>query len=280
MTKRKDAKIKAKYNIETGFTEEGLPYARIGNNSDILLNLEALSFKNEPPSGIELKFFVKSAKPFTDKYSFYLIGRKQNLPGDYTFEDMANDYAQMIQREFKKPINIMGVSTGGQIAHYLAADHPDLIQKLIIVSAAYRVSERGAEIENQVAEYVKQEKYSKAFAAMLDLIWTSKLTRILAKFFTRLFVGKMLGKIKYPNDLLTEIRGDVEMDFKERLKDIKAPTLILCGESDIEYTEDLVRSTAEGIPNAKLILYKGYGHNLIMVNRKQVQKDILEFLRS
>ena len=280
MSKRKDRKVKEKYNVETGFSEEGLPYARIGDKLDILINLEALSFKNEPPSGIKLKLFVRSAKPFIDKYTFYLIGRKQNVPEDYSFEDMANDYAKMIRREFKKPVIIMGVSTGGQLAHYLAADHPDTVQKLIIISAAYKVSEKGAEIENQVAEYFKQEKYGKAFATMLELIWSSRIARSIAKFFTRIFGKMVMGKIEYPNDLLTEIRGDVEMDFKDRLKDIKAPTLLLSGESDIEYPADLVRSTAEGIPNAKLILYKGYGHNLSIANRKQLQKDILEFLRN
>lgn len=52
---RKDAKYKEKYGIETGFSENGLPYARVGNNSEILFNIEALSFTNEPPSGFMLK---------------------------------------------------------------------------------------------------------------------------------------------------------------------------------------------------------------------------------
>lgn len=87
-----------------------------------------------------------------------------------------------------------------------------------------------------------------------------------------------MGEIKYPNDFLTEIRADREMNFKDRLKEIKAPTLVLSGESDISYAAEDVRTTAEGIPNAKLILYEGYGHNLVMANRKQVYEDIIEFL--
>jgi pimeloyl-ACP methyl ester carboxylesterase len=89
-----------------------------------------------------------------------------------------------------------------------------------------------------------------------------------------------MGKIKYPNDFLNEIRADREMNFKDRLEEIKAPTLVISGELDIGYTADNVRTTAEGIPNADLILYKDYGHNLIMTNRKQVEEDILEFLKN
>ena len=67
------------------------------------------------------------------------------------------------------------------------------------------------------------------------------------------------------------------MSLKERLNEIKAPTLIFCGDSDIEYTADLVRGTAEGIPNAKVILYEGYGHGLA-AKWKLIQNDVLEFL--
>lgn len=276
----KDKKIKKKYNIETGFFEDGLPYARLGNKPNILVYIEALSFKHEPPSSFALKQFIKASRPFTVEYTVYLIGRKQNLPDNYLFDKMANDYAKLIRREFKGPVDVMGVSTGGQIAQYLAADHPDVILKLVIISAAYRLSEKGIEIERKSEEHFMEQKYGKAFTAILDLIFNSKFMRGIAKFFTRLVAKKIMGKIEYPNDFLNEIRGDREMNFKDRLSEIKVPTLVMSGELDIGYTVDDVRMTAEGIPNAKLILYEGYGHGLIMANRKQLQKDILEFLKN
>lgn len=276
----KDKKIKKKFNIETGFFEDGLPYARLGDKPNILVNIEALSFKHEPPSGFALKQFIKASRPFTDEYTVYIIGRKQNLPKNYLFDKMADDYAKLIRREFKGPVDVMGVSTGGQIAQYLAADHPDVIRKLVIISAAYRLSEKGVEIERKSEEYFMQQKYGKAFTAILDFIFNSTFMRGIAKFFTRLFGKKIMGKIEYPNDFLNEIQGDREMNFKDRLSEIKVPTLVMSGELDIGYTADDVRITAEGIPNAKLILYKGYGHGLFMANRKELQKDILEFLKS
>ena len=279
MAKDKDRKIKEKYNIETGFFEDWLTYARMGDKPNILIDLEALSFTHEPPSGMELKQFIKSAQLLTEDYTYYLIGRKPNVPEDYTFSDIANDYARMIRREFKGSVDVMGVSTGGQIAHYLAADHPDVVRKLVIISAAFRLSEKGVEIERKAAEFFKQEKYGRTFAAILDLIWSSRIARSVAKFFTRLFGKMAMGEVKYPNDFFTEVRGDQEMNFKDRLKEIKASTLVLSGESDIGYTADDVRATAEGIPNAELILYEGYGHGLVMANREQVCKDVLDFLK-
>jgi pimeloyl-ACP methyl ester carboxylesterase len=279
MGKKKDEKYKEKYGIQTGFSENGLPYARIGNNTEVLLNIEALSFTNEPPSGFMLKQFMKSAKEFSKDYTVYLVGRKQNLPENYSFDKMAYDYAEMIRKEFNNPVNIIGASTGGQIAQYLAANHPDVVKKLVIISASYRVSEKGAEIEKRAAKYFKQEKYGKALAAILDLIISSKITGVFLKFFTRLLGKRFIGEIKYPNDFLNEVREDVEMNFKDRLKDIRAPTLVLSGKLDIEYTPELVRETAEGIPNSNLVLYDGYGHNLAG-RWKVIKQDILNFLNN
>ncbi|MHA2325327.1 MAG: alpha/beta fold hydrolase [Promethearchaeota archaeon] len=277
MSRVKYKKLTDQYDVETGYFEDGLPYARIGNKPNIIVNIEALSFKHEPPSGFALKRFIKSAKYFIGEYTLYLIGRKPNLPEDYTFTDTANDYATLIRKEFKNPVYVMGASTGGQIAQYLAADHPDTVRKMVIISAAYRLSEKGVEAEIRAGKFFRQGKYGKSLAAILDFIYKSKFTRYIAKFFTRLFGKWSIGKISYPNDFLTEIRGDTEMNFKDRLKEIKAPTLILCGDSDIGYPVKLVGQTAEGIPNSKLILYEGHGH-LLAAKWKETHKDILDFL--
>ena len=257
----KDKKLKEKYNIETGYFEDGLPYARMGDKPNILIEIEALSFKHEPPTGYALKEFIKANEILTKDYTIYLVNRKPNLPEGYLFEKMANDYAQLIRREFKGPVDVSGISTGGQIAQYLAADHPDVVRKLVLISTAFRLSEKGIEIERKSSEYFKQEKYGKAFAEIIDFIVTSRLKRSFIKFLVKIIGKKMIGKVEYPNDFLNEIRADREMNFKDRLKDIKAPTLILSGELDIGYTAEDVRITAEQIPNSELILYKEYGHN-------------------
>ena len=275
----KDRKLKEKYNIETGFFENDLPYTRMGNKPNILVDIEALSIKHEPLSGLMLKTFIKSHRLFIKEYTVFLIGRKPNLPEDYLMDKMANDYAEVIRKEFKKPVDVMGISTGGQISQYLASDHPDLIRRLVILSAAYRLSEKGVEVERKTANYFKKRKYGKSQAVIMDLIYSSGLKRSIIKLLMRLLGKKMLGKVKYPNDLLTEIRADRAMNFKDRLKNIKVPTIVMSGELDIAYTAEDVRTTAKEIPNAELLLYKGYGHNLTFSNTEQVQKDILSFLK-
>lgn len=270
--------LKEKYGIETGFFESGLPYTKLGNRSNILVDLEALSFKHEPVSNFMINQFIKSHRLLAEKYTVFLIGRKPNLPQNYSMEKMAEDYAVTIKKELGKPVDVMGISTGGQIAQYLAAYHPDTVRKLVIISAAYRLSKKGIELEKLSEEFFMQNKYGKSLAVMMDFIQPPGFKRNIAKFCIRLIGKKLLGKIDYPNDFISEIKADREMNFLDKLNIIRVPTLILCGEDDIAYTVEDVRITAEGIPDSKLLLYKGYGHNLSFSNTEQVQKDILEFL--
>jgi pimeloyl-ACP methyl ester carboxylesterase len=278
--KEKFRKLREKYDLETGFFENGLPYARVGNKDNILINIEALSMKHEPPSGFILKDFIKLVEPFLTDYSAYFVGRKPDLSEDYFMPEMARDYGEMIQNEFQKPVTVMGLSTGGQIALNLAGDYPELIEKLVIISAAYRISKEGAEIEETSANYFKKGKFGKAIASSLDLIYTPGIKRSLMKFFIGITGNLLLGKVTYPNDYIIEVRADREMNFLGRLNEIEAPSLILSGESDICYDADDVRKTAEGIPNSKLILYEGFGHNLVMAHREQIQNDVLKFIKS
>lgn len=270
---------KKKFPIETGCFEDGLPYAKIGDKSKILLNIEALSTEHKPPSGFVLTQFKKDAKPFLDDYTVYLIGRKPNLPEGFFMDKMAEDYATLIRREFNEPVDVIGVSTGGQIAHFLAADHPDTVRKLVIVSAAFRISEKGEEIERKAAEYFQQKKYGKSMAATLEMVYSPGIKRAILQIFIRLFGKLFFRNIKYPNDFLIEVQADREMNFKDRLSEISAPTLIMSGVNDVAYNVDDVRMTANGIPNATLILFDDYGHNLAVSNREEVLKKALKFLR-
>jgi len=75
------------------------------------------------------------------------------------------------------------------------------------------------------------------------------------------------------SDAQVEAEAEDKHDFEERLADIKLPTLIIGGEKDFFYP---IRETAAGIPNAKLVLYKGVGHGASI--KRQFGEDVLAFL--
>lgn len=268
-----------KNTLETGYLKTGLPYAKLGNQPGIILNIEALSMNHKPPSGISLRQFATQHQLLAKYYSVYLVGRKPNMPDHYYMADMAKDYALAIHRQWSKPVHVMGISTGGQIGQYLAAGYPQLVHKLVIISSAFRLSQKGKEIEGRAASYFKQEKYGKAMSALMELVLTPGLKTKLIQPMVQIMGNIACKNLPFPQDFLLEVRADREMDFSQGLKDIKAPTLVLGGDKDIAYSLPDIKTTAENIANSKLIIYKGHGHGLPMANSVQIQKDIYEFLK-
>lgn len=84
-----------------------------------------------------------------------------------------------------------------------------------------------------------------------------------------------LGASRELSDLVITVEAEDKHNFKERLGEISAPTLVIAGMDDPFYTESLFRETAGGIPNARLILYPKMRHP---AGGKQFARDVLEFL--
>jgi len=190
---------------------------------------------------------------------------------------MSDDYAVMIKEELAWPVDIIGFSSGGTIAHHFAVDHPDLIRHLVLAETGYRLSEEGKEWTRHMGDLARQGKWRKAGVFMVTTIYPKGLKKYFFELFMWIFGKSMFGASGDPSDGLVEVEAEVNHNFTfEQLAEIKVPTLVIGGEEDKFY---LNRETAEGIPNAKLILYKGFGHNAFDDNKHQFQADILAFLR-
>jgi pimeloyl-ACP methyl ester carboxylesterase len=62
-------------------------------------------------------------------------GRTGKPTGAYSVSQFAADAAALITKLSLGPVHVVGLSMGGMIAFQLAADHPDLVQSLVIVNS-------------------------------------------------------------------------------------------------------------------------------------------------
>jgi hypothetical protein len=208
------------------------------------------------------------------EYTTYLVGRTPGLPAGYTLQDMAADDAVMIREEFGGPVDVIGRSTGGSIAQHMAADHPDLVRRLVPHATAHTLGEAASQAQRRTAQLARRREWRAAYAETLGLIVPRH------RWFTRaaVWLGSLLlslGAPQDPADLVVTIEAEDKHDFKERLAEITAPTLVIAGDKDPCYPEVLVRESAAGIPNARLVLYPGMGHAAF---GKQFERDVLSFL--
>jgi pimeloyl-ACP methyl ester carboxylesterase len=258
---------------ETGYFGNGVPYKRIGAGARLLVVFEGLAFENAPRAVMCTGFY----RLLTDEYTVYGVLRRPNLPEGCTLGSMADDYAEAIADDLGGPVDVIGLSTGGSIAQHFAADHPELVRRLVIHSSACRLSDEARRVQLQVAELAERGRWRAAYSKMLDMVLPrAPVIRIgLAPLAGLGAAIASLGAPRDPSDLVVTIRAEDQFDFRDRLGEIRAPTLVTAGEKDPFYSPELFRETANGIPSGSLALYEGMGHP---ARGKRFRGDLRGFL--
>ena len=269
----------AKLSHSQGYLPCGMPYDKFDGGPRILVIFQGLVFENKPMAKFMANQLTSMYGPLLDGYTVYIVGRKPGMPEGYTMKDIAGDYAAMIREEFGGPVYVMGVSTGGSIVQHFAADYPDLVRRLVIHSSAYTLNDAARKGQMRCAQLARRRKWTAAFAALMGFSLPEKgFKRVVLKplyWVLSLFAGPIMGIPDDPTDLAVTIEAEDRHDFRERLSEIKAPTLVIAGDKDPFYSAQLFRDTAAGIPGAKLVLYEGMGHP---AKGKQFKEELRAFL--
>lgn len=260
-------------NASAGYFRNGMPFNRLGHGARSFIVFQGLMFENKPQPGLMSAMY----KFLGDAYTVYSVLRKPGLPAGYSLKNMADDYATMIREEFGGPVDVIGISTGGSIVQHFAADHPDLVRRLVIHSSAHALSDAANRMQLECGRLAQQGRWWSASAMLTGYIFP----RIgIMKYVTKpihwlVSTVLALGAPKDATDLVVTVEAEAQHHFKNRLAEIKAPTLVIAGAQDPFYSASLFQETAAGIPNANLILYPKMGHP---AGGKQFELDVLAFL--
>ena len=263
-----------------GYFNSGLPYNRFGHGPTGLVVFQGMQFDNRPLFGLSARFVRGLYKRLEPEHTIYLVTRRPGLPEGCSLGDMSDDYATMIRDQFGGAVDIVGLSTGGMIAQHFAAEHPDLVRRLVIHSSAHRLAVEAKELHRRVRGLVRENRWTAAYAAVFGFMAPrrgaiGRMAKIVARLASP-FGGLLLGRPESPSDALVTYAAADKHDFKDRLSEIMAPTLVVAGDEDPFYTPILLRETAQGIPDARLILYEGVGHPAW---GKRFARDVLAFLK-
>lgn len=108
-------------------------YIMFGKGSKPLIILPGLGDGLSPVHGqLQAVIFAINYIKFAEQFKVYIFSRKNSLTENYSTRDMAEDQAEAMKTLGISKAYVMGVSQGGMIAQYLAADHPELVEKLVL----------------------------------------------------------------------------------------------------------------------------------------------------
>jgi pimeloyl-ACP methyl ester carboxylesterase len=262
--------------VHEGLLKGGLPYLAVGQGAPLVV-FSGFTAEHDNPTGAARRFSLQPLARLAQRFTVHLVNRKPGLPPGSTIKELAGHYAHALKGTFAGPVAVVGVSTGGSIAQQVAIDHPQLVDRLVLVASACRLAPAGRRMQRDLARFTRAGRPRRAWAATGPGLATTAVGGRLYAALLWLFGPRM--RPRDPSDMLMVIDAEDRFDAAGQLHRITAPTLVIAGDRDHYYTPELFRETAERIPGARLRLYRGKGHASIATLRyKPAVDEILEFL--
>lgn len=233
-------------------------YAVFGSGSKQLIIIAGLGDGLRTMKGLAFPIALLY-RIFAKEYTVYMFSRRNKMPQNFSTRDMANDIVYAMEQLHIEKADIIGVSQGGMIGQWLAIDHPEKINNLVLVVTAIQNSEM---IENNIQRWKQMALDKDHIALMKDNIINMYSEEYAKKNAWASYVSGFLTKPKDYNRFLVMADACLSHDTSKYLEKIKARTLVIAGEKDITVGVKDSYILAEKIQNSKLLVYPQWGHAL------------------
>ena len=235
-----------------------MEYIRFGSGKQTLIMLPGLGDGLRTMRGTALPM-AAMYRCFTKDYTVYAFSRRNTIPEGFTTRDMAEDVCFAMEALGIEKAHVMGVSMGGMIAQHLAADHPEKVEKLVLVVTCHKPNPIMISGLLQWKEYALQDDHTSLMDSNVRLIYSDAYYRKNKKYIP------MLAKLTKPDSydrFLKQSEACLTHNAAEKLSKIHAPTFVIGGEDDRVLGWEPSQEIAQAIPNAVLHLYHEWGHGL------------------
>jgi pimeloyl-ACP methyl ester carboxylesterase len=200
-------------------------------------------------------------------------GKSERLKGKPTIERYAEHVVDFINQTGLQKTAMLGHSMGGLVVQQIALDHPEGLEKLIIVdsSAKFTVQHDYANSLRRAADFNPIEFVSLFFSPK-----TLEKTDIVT--LLQQMTQGMTSDFD-PNILADDFGLVGTVDFRRRLKDIIIPTLIVHGADDIVPLSS-ARYLNEKIKGSRLEIIPNAGHLVMIEKPGEFNRIVLSFIET
>jgi pimeloyl-ACP methyl ester carboxylesterase len=212
--------------------------------------------------------------PWAQEREVFYVNRRPGLPRGMTMAGLAAEHAQGLRETFDEPVDLMGASTGGSVAQQIAAEHGDVVRRLVLVSTGCRLGPGAKLVQRQIAARVRAGATRQAAAVMAGALAPPAL-RLPAACVGRLLAPRLFSESALL-DMATTIEAEDEFDLAG-LPTVRAPTLLVGGGRDRFYDKALFEQTARLIPECRLEIHPRRGHITVLTDPRAVAQ-IRDFL--
>ncbi len=258
--------------VPVGNTE--MRYVSFGNGKKTLILLPGLSDGLATVKGKGL-FLAEPYRMFFRDYTVYMFSRKEEMPDGYSIRDMALDQAAAMRQLGIEKAAVVGVSQGGMIAQYLAAEAPELVAKLILAVTAAKISDMTAQCVEKWIGLAEEKNQGELMIDTAEKSYTEKRLRSYRKAYP---LFRKMPKLKDSRRFLVNARAILAFDGEDVLAKIRCPVLIIGGQEDRIVGAAASEFLHEKIAGSRLYIYPGSGHGAYE-EEKDFNERIFRFLQ-
>ena len=206
-------------------------------------------------------------------------GRSRNLPPPYTVKRQAADLAALLDHLGIASTDALGYSQGGPVVQELALDYPQRVRSLVLSNTyAYNMTTMREKMEGRIVPLLLQLLGVRLFVKLVISQGLKKIPKEQAAWVANL-IARTWGEAD-PKSLTLAWREAMAFDSRERLKEIKCPTLIVAGSNDNAVPMHHATMLHDGIAGSKLAVIEGADHALMWAHPDQWLRTVSDFLDS
>ena len=252
-----------------------MDYVTFGTGNQPLVIIPGLGDGLQTVKGMAMPFSI-TYRLLAERYKIYVFSRINELRQNYTTRDMAVDVAEAMETLNLDAAYVMGISQGGMIAQWLAANFPEMVEKLVLAVTTAKLNNLGRE---RISCWLNLSQSGTYKDLMIDIARHSYTTKSFGKFKYLYRIMGIFGHIKDKQRIDIQALSCLKHDSLAFLEKINCPTLIIGAEKDDVLGVDGSLGLQQHIKGSQLIILSGCGHALSEKN-ENFQKRVLVFLES
>jgi pimeloyl-ACP methyl ester carboxylesterase len=191
----------------------------------------------------------------------------ENMPGEVTIERYSDHVAHLLQKIGVQKAAIAGPSMGGLVSLSFCLDHPSMTLALVLINTGARMP-----IDERIAKLFEED--CEGMTRLATSMGYSKKTP------KRVIEKALEYSMNCPKETsVKDMTATGKFDARERLHEVKVPTLIMTGSDDILTPLPMAEFLNNGIAGSTLRIIKDAGHSSIMEKPREISEEIMRFLK-
>lgn len=189
------------------------------------------------------------------------IGSSTKVGEPFTIAELADDAAALMSALELDTAHVMGISMGGMVAQELALRHPERLRSLVL-GCTYCGGEGSAGAKEGVFLRLFEAVQSGVRERAIKAAWEANVSQDFARrqeAYAR-FLEIGLAHAVPTRVIWEQLSAIAGHDTRDRLPQIRTPTLVAHGTEDVMLPVENAYMIAERIPGARLEIFDGVGH--------------------